>query len=99
LRELVLDGMAVLVSTHHPDHALYLADSAVLMTRAGVRAGPTTTLLTETALSDLYGIPCRAVDYLDGENGVAVRRTIVTKFDESVRVAPAPDRASDRERA
>ena len=31
LRKLVADGMSVLLTTHHPDHALYLADTVVLM--------------------------------------------------------------------
>ena len=40
LRELVRTGMSLLVSTHHPDHALFLADSVVLMGAAGVVTGP-----------------------------------------------------------
>ena len=39
LRELMADGMALLLSTHHPDHALYLADRAVLLGRGGARTG------------------------------------------------------------
>ncbi len=59
LRELMADGMALLLSTHHPDHALYLADRAVLLGRGGARTGPAADLLTDPALSALYGVPVR----------------------------------------
>ena len=39
LRELCSDGMTVLLSTHHPDHALYLADRVVLMGGSGPKPG------------------------------------------------------------
>ena len=57
LRELMADGMALLLSTHHPDHALYLADRVVLLGRSGARTGPAAELLTDAALSALYGVP------------------------------------------
>ena len=41
--------MALLLSTHHPDHALYLADRAVLLGRGGARTGAAADLLTDTA--------------------------------------------------
>lgn len=88
LRELVADGMAVLVSTHQPDHALYLADSVVLMEQGGVRAGTAAELLTDKNLSALYGVGVNALDYVDGTGtGRTVRRTIVTRYDEPDRRA------------
>jgi len=83
LRKLVADGLGVLLTTHHPDHALYLADSVVLMEgRDSVRFGPATELLTEEALTRLYGIDVRIITY--AENG-AEHRTIITRYgDEPV---------------
>ena len=66
LRELMADGMALLLSTHHPDHALYVADRVVLLGRGGARTGAAAELLTDTALSALYGVPVRTVSYSDG---------------------------------
>ena len=51
LRELVRSGMSLLVSTHHPDHALFLADSVVLMGAEGVVTGPAGPLLADSQLS------------------------------------------------
>ncbi|WP_127132312.1 ABC transporter ATP-binding protein [Georgenia sp. SYP-B2076] len=77
LRRLVADGMAVLLTTHHPDHALSLADSAVLMMGAGdVRTGAAAALLTDDALSELYAVEVRTITY--GEGGR--RRAVVTPY-------------------
>ncbi|MGI9083840.1 MAG: ABC transporter ATP-binding protein [Aeromicrobium sp.] len=82
LRKLMADGMGVLLTTHHPDHALYLADSVVLMEgRDSVRCGPATELLTEDALTRLYGIDVRIITY--AENG-AKRRTIITRYGDEL---------------
>ncbi len=82
LRKLVTDGMGVLLTTHHPDHALYLADSVVLMgARHQVIGGPAASMLTDTALSDLYGIGVQTVAYdQDGEK----LRAIITRYDNEL---------------
>jgi iron complex transport system ATP-binding protein len=86
LRELVDDGLTVLLTTHHPDQALYLADSVVLMMGPhDVRVGRTTTLLTDAALSRLYDIDVRTIAY---EHGNSVRRAIVTKYDVRATAPP-----------
>ncbi len=77
LRGLMADGMALLLSTHHPDHALYLADNAVLLGRSGARTGPAGELLTDPALTALYGVPVRTVPYSDAGT---TRRTIVVPY-------------------
>ena len=52
------DGIAVLLCTHDPDHALQVADRALLLREGKVLAqGPTETVLTGENLSTLYGIP------------------------------------------
>ncbi len=51
-------GIAVLLCTHDPDHALQIADRALLLRDGKVLAqGPATTVLTGENLSALYGIP------------------------------------------
>lgn len=78
LRELAGQGLAILMTTHHPDHALYLADRVVLMMGPDdVRIGPADTLLTDRALSDLYQVRVRTISYDD--DGVP-RRVLATSF-------------------
>lgn len=77
LRELMAGGMALLLSTHHPDHALFLADRAVLLGRGGARTGQAADLLTDPALSALYGVPVRTLPYSDGGTP---RRTVVVPY-------------------
>jgi iron complex transport system ATP-binding protein len=77
LRELMSGGMALLLSTHHPDHALYLADRAVLLGRDGARTGQAADLLTDAALSALYGVTVRTLPYSDGGTP---RRAVVVPY-------------------
>jgi iron complex transport system ATP-binding protein len=97
LRKLVADGMAVLLTTHHPDHALYLADSVVLMMGDGeVRTGDAGHLLTDEALSAVYGIEVQTVSY---EQDGTVRRAIITRYDDPAGRDPGRRHATDRRRA
>jgi iron complex transport system ATP-binding protein len=49
-------GVAVLFSTHHPDHALRIADRANLLREGGVMAaGPIVEVVNSKNLSVLYG--------------------------------------------
>jgi len=55
-------GLAILMSTHHPDHASRVADRVILIKKGRtVAEGPPDTLLTPTALADLYDIDVRRV--------------------------------------
>lgn len=79
LRRLVADGKAVILTTHHPDHARYLADSVVLMMdRDDVRTGAARDLLTDAALSQLYEIPVETVSY---QHDGSEREVIVTHYE------------------
>lgn len=79
LRELAGAGMTVLSTTHHPEHALYVADTAVLMQAPGqVLVGSAETMLTDERLTELYGIGVRTVT-VDGES----RRVLVTDYESS----------------
>lgn len=77
LRELMTDGMAVLLSTHHPDHALYLADHAVLLAPNGPRTGDALELLSEKELTALYGVGVSTMPYVDGPS---TRRAVVVHY-------------------
>ncbi|WP_241992812.1 ABC transporter ATP-binding protein [Cryobacterium frigoriphilum] len=98
LRELAADGMGLLLSTHEPDHALYLADTVVLLHPGQAQVGPAAELLTEVSLSRLYGVRVSVVAYVDSRigstdgsthssaNDSAPRSTIVTHYDDSATV-------------
>lgn len=60
-------GYAILMTTHHPDHAL-LVGTQVLGLREGriFGAGTPQTLLSSAFLSDLYGAPIRILEERDG---------------------------------
>ena len=62
------DGLAVALTTHHPDHAMAVADEVLLMAKPGRHAlGPVNAVLTEGALTALYGLPVRrAILHLPG---------------------------------
>ncbi|WP_269046432.1 ABC transporter ATP-binding protein [Paenarthrobacter sp. Z7-10] len=79
LRDLVADGMTLLLSTHDPAHALYLADAVVLMYPDGVRVGPAIELLTAAELSALYGVGLSMPAYREG-SGV-LRRAVAIQYD------------------
>jgi iron complex transport system ATP-binding protein len=82
LRKLVADGMGVLLTTHHPDQALFLADSVLLMGGPDdVRTGPAAELLTEAELSRLYAIDVHTLTYEQNGNE---RRAIVTRYGDEL---------------
>ncbi|MCY0389548.1 ABC transporter ATP-binding protein [Robbsia sp. Bb-Pol-6] len=57
LRALADEGMAVLMSTHHPDHALVAADRAILLRDGRVLGeGRPAEILSDDALQTVYGI-------------------------------------------
>jgi iron complex transport system ATP-binding protein len=86
LQTLAADGMAVLLTTHHPDHALFLADRVVLMRApADVRVGRPDHLLTDDVLTSLYGIQVHTVVY---HHDGGTDRAIVTRYSNSPEGAP-----------
>ncbi|MDQ6739209.1 MAG: ABC transporter ATP-binding protein [Actinomycetota bacterium] len=90
LSALVADGMALLLSSHDPDHALFLADSVVLMDKNTVRTGTAEALLNARELSTLYGVSVSTIDYNE-ENG-AGRRTVVAHYETPVGKSRSRDR-------
>lgn len=82
IRDLAADGFAVVLSTHHPDHALHLGGQGLILGHNGqLTAGPVEQVLTDCALSELYGVEVRRHTVLDG---LQERTTVITRY-ESVR--------------
>ena len=78
VRELAAEGMSVLLTTHHPDHASFLADSVVLMMAVeDVRVGPADAMLTDSLLTELYGVEVRTLAAPGGDG----QRAIVPRYD------------------
>ncbi|RVT89988.1 ABC transporter ATP-binding protein [Rhodovarius crocodyli] len=69
LRRLAAEkGLAILFTTHHPDHALAIAHQALLMLPAGEHLhAPRDEALSEANLQRLYGVPIRRVAFEGGE--------------------------------
>jgi iron complex transport system ATP-binding protein len=80
LHTLAAEGKAVLLTTHNPDHALFLADGVVLMRApSDVRVGGPDQLLTDDALTTLYGIEVHTISY---ERAGGAGRAIVARYDD-----------------
>ncbi|WP_431857662.1 hypothetical protein [Azospirillum sp.] len=72
VRALAAGGIAVLLSTHDPNHALLLADRVALVHGGRVVGpGPTAGMVTPDALWALYGVP---VDVLSAPGAAPVIR-------------------------
>lgn len=65
-------SLGVLMTTHNPDHALLVADGALLFTESGCLHGPTSEILTESNLSRAYRTPVAIV----GGDGVPASCTL-----------------------
>ncbi len=74
IRRLSDAGRTIVVSSHHPDHALRFADDAVLM-KAGriVAADSSVKVLTSAALSDVYGIEIAIAEVSAGAEDISYR--------------------------
>ena len=63
MKRLALEGMAVLMVTHDPDHALYCAHKVIVMENGLVTGvGSPREIVTEDTLNRIYGIQTRVVD-------------------------------------
>jgi iron complex transport system ATP-binding protein len=58
------DGLTIILTTHHPHHALAVADDALLMMGEAVyAAGPAAEVLTEQNLTALYGVALKRIAF------------------------------------
>lgn len=79
LRDLAADGMGILLTTHHPDHALHLGGRAIVMrSPADIRLGSVADLVTDDMLTELYGID--VVSATIDDRG-APRTVLYTRYD------------------
>lgn len=82
LRGLADEGMSVVMTTHHPDHALHIAERSMLMVSGNdQRVGATRELLTGELLSDMYGV---AIVTADVETPSSLRRLTVPDFGRGI---------------
>lgn len=66
LQTLAQSGLSFIFSTHHPDHALSVADRVVMMNQGSIiRDGDATTICRES-LEELYGVDVRLFPIQDG---------------------------------
>ena len=65
-------GLTILFTTHHPDHALGIADRTLLMLRDATHiSGDTEAVLNEGNLARMYGVPVRRIDARAGDEMAA----------------------------
>jgi iron complex transport system ATP-binding protein len=70
IRGLARDGLAVVLSTHEPEHAFVVADQVLILGRDHFAAGPVETVLTSQHLSQLYGVALRVEQTPSGRHVV-----------------------------
>ena len=64
---LAAGGLTVILSTHDPDHAFAIGTFVALLHKGGIQtAGPPLEALTDTLLSEVYGVPVRVERLEDG---------------------------------
>jgi iron complex transport system ATP-binding protein len=69
VRRLAAQGIAVLMSSHQPDHALQCADRALLLGEGKALAlGSPREVITPETLRQLYGVNVRIVENADGSH-------------------------------
>lgn len=80
-------GTAVLFTTHHPDHALRIADRVVMLRAGRVQAaGATDAVVNSENLSALYGRPIDVAEVLSPD--AVTRRTCIARLRTAGEPAP-----------
>ncbi len=78
LRRLADDGLAIVFTTHQPNHALAVADGVLAMPPdAPALSGPTRDILTDDRIAALYGLPVATLTF---EAGGRTRRSIAPLY-------------------
>ncbi len=84
------DGLTVLFTTHHPHHALAVADIALLMQGETEFAfGPVASVLTEENLLRLYGVPLKHISFQHGARVVNTFVPVFTPYAPHAQVNPS----------
>ncbi|MDR1086472.1 MAG: ABC transporter ATP-binding protein [Deltaproteobacteria bacterium] len=71
-------GLTIVFTTHHPHHALAVAQTVYLMMEGNFLEGLTEDVLTETNLEKLYGLPIRRLEFEHNEKPVSALVPILT---------------------
>jgi iron complex transport system ATP-binding protein len=75
------DGLTIIMTTHHPHHALAVADEVLLMTgEATSVCGPTARVLTEDNLTKLYDVPLRRVTLEHGGRAIETIEPVLSRI-------------------
>lgn len=83
LAQLAADGLGIIMTTHHPDHALHISENVLLFVGShDTRWGSTELLLRAPELSDVYGLKI-CVPQINTESGM--REIAVPDFGPSYR--------------
>ena len=83
---LAKQGMAVIMSSHHPSHAFLYADQVMMLDREGtVTCGAPDEVMTEENLVRVYGIPIKVAQW---ENGDQERMRFCVPVPEDSRKVP-----------
>ncbi len=65
------EGIAIIMTTHFPDHALSISHKALLLSNKGNgMVGNTGDVITEDNLRDIFGLDVRIISVKDGENSI-----------------------------
>ncbi len=76
VRNLADQGLAVILTTHHPDHALSCSHKvALIRPNRRVSIGPKDEQITETNLADVYGIPVK-ISEVNANNGKTIKTCV-----------------------
>jgi iron complex transport system ATP-binding protein len=79
------DGLTIVMTTHHPHHALAIADEALLMLgERDYAAGPAAEVLSEKNLTALYGVPLKRVTFDHEGRNLATFAPILSGIDRSL---------------
>jgi iron complex transport system ATP-binding protein len=66
-------NLAIVLTTHHPDHAVAIADNALLiLDRTTCLFGPAETILSEANLELMYGVPMKRIIVCSGDQRTEV---------------------------
>jgi iron complex transport system ATP-binding protein len=72
LRRLAGEGMGIVMSTHHPEHAHWACDRAALLENGRIEAeGPPGDILTAAAIERLYGVAVETLETAAGRRAFA----------------------------
>ncbi len=93
------DGLTVVLTTHHPHHALAVADTALLMLgEKHFVCGPAGSALSETNLQELYGVPLKRLSFGHGDRQIETFVPVFLPYAKNAPDSSVHASASDHQR-